>query len=336
MTDWLEQLNYEPLPALLSSNNPVIQYFVHRDLLEEPVNPIQKIWQLPRVQKITKKQLPNGSWKSANKNQNKYPVINYNLIETWKQLRFLIDQYEMNKTVLSVEKAAEYVFSCQTKEGDIRGILGNQYAAYYSGVLIALLIKAGYATDQRINKGLKWLLSVRQSDGGWLANSLMSLDISWEETTRLTSQDVETIPYQNFSKPSSHNWTGMVIRAFVIHPDHKRAPTTIQAAELLKTRFFQKDPHYTSYQDADYWVKFQFPFWWNDLVAALDSLSLIGFSATDKDIRKALEWLITNQQKDGLWKLAYCEKKQVKYNEKMREMQLWVTLAICRIFKRFF
>ena len=335
MNKWRKTLKFDPIPPLLNCNTPAIEYFTRRDLLEEEVPDIHSIWQLPTVQKILKKQQANGSWKSTSKNRAKFPAVNYDLTETWKQFRFLIDQYEMNKSDSSIEKAAEFIFSCQTQEGDIRGILGNQYAAYYTGTLMSLLIKGGYAADPRIEKGFQWLLSVRQTDGGWLAGALMAVDFSWKEVTRLTSQNVETIPYQNFSSPSSHNWTGMIIRAFAAHPEYRKTDVAKHAAELLKSKFFLKDLHYTSYQDAGYWVRFQFPFWWNHLVAALDSISLIGIPSDDKDIRNALDWLTSNQQENSLWELSYSKKHPIKYNTKAREMQLWICLAICRIFKRF-
>ena len=338
MADWREELNFDPIIPLLNNGNVAVEYFSRRDLLNEKVKVIDHIWQLPEVNKILKKQQPDGSWRSKSQNRLKHPAVKHDLIETWKQFRFLVDQYEMNRDHSSIQKAAEYIFSCQTEEGDIRGILGHQYAAYYTGALLSLLIKSGYGADPRTEKGLQWLLSVRQIDGGWLSGVMMTKDISWKEVIRLTSQEVETVPYtkDSLSKPSSHNWTGMVIRAFSAHPEHRKSPDVKQAAELLKERFFQKDPHYTSYQDAGYWVRFQFPFWWNNLIAALDSLSTIGLSSEDKDIRKALNWIRNHQQEDGLWKVSYWEKYPPKNTLKEQEMQLWISLAICRILSRFF
>jgi hypothetical protein len=205
-------------------------------------------------------------------------------------------------------------------------------------VILSLLIKCGYVDDPRVEKGMKWLLSVRQDDGGWLSGAILATNFSWKEVTLLTSQNVETIQYSKeiLSKPSSHNWTGMVIRAFAAHPRYRNSPETKQAGSLLKSMFFQKDPYYSSYQAADYWIRFQYPYWWNHLVAALDSLSMIDFSPEDKDIEHALNWLRSHQQEDGLWLISYSKKHQVKHNTRTREMQLWISLAICRIWKRFF
>ena len=102
----------------------------------------------------------------------------------------------------------------------------------------------------------------------------------------------------------------------------------------MKSRFFQPDS-YTSYKAASYWVGFDYPFWWNNLVTALDTISLIGFQKEDEQIRGALQWLTDHQEKDGLWKVTYA-KEQEKQTAKVQEKRLWISLAICRIFKRMY
>lgn len=301
--------------------------------MNESVQPIHDIWSLPEVQKIIRKQQPDGSWKYPGKQTVVYPKYHYSLVETWKQFRYLIDQYQLTKEYEPIRKAAEFLFSCQTEAGDIRGMIGNQYATYYTGAIMSLLIKAGYENDPRIEKSFQWLLSMRQNDGGWtipLLTRYQKLDM--EEVKQLTSQPADPIEPDR-TRPFSHHWTGMVLRAFAAHSSYRNSAPALSAAQLLKTRFF-KDDVYTSYQDADYWLRFQFPFWWNNLVSALDSISIIGISRDDSDICKALDWLIAHQQAGGLWKLSYSKKHKNTANSKTREMQLWVSLAICRILKR--
>ena len=103
------------------------------------------------------------------------------------------------------------------------------------------------------------------------------------------------------------------------------------AAKLLKSRFFQPD-RYTSYQAASYWVRFQYPFWWNNLVAALDSVSLID-PTQDDSIEQAFDWLIAHQDEDGLWKISYVKGEGASI-AKSKEMRRWVSLAICRVLSR--
>lgn len=296
--------------------------------MEEEVGPIYRLWHLPEARKILKKQRPDGSW-DRSAAVKKHEAINYPLIETWKQFRFLIEKYEFNREDPSTQRAAEFLFSCQTKDGDFRGFLANQYATYYTGAIMALLIKAGYENDRRIEKGFDWLLSMRQDDMGW---SIPIITHRFDKDTiyRLTSQFAEPVEPDR-TKPFSHNWTGMVLRAFAAHSSYRTLEAAKTAAKLLKSRFFQPDS-YTSYQAASYWVRFQYPFWWNNLVTALDTISLID-PTMDEQMEKALAWLIDHQEEDGLWKATYVQGKEIN-NLKARETRLWVTLAICRVLKR--
>ena len=103
----------------------------------------------------------------------------------------------------------------------------------------------------------------------------------------------------------------------------------------MKSHFFKED-NYNSYKHPDNWIRFEFPFWWNNLLAALDSLSLIGIPPTDRDIKDALDWFIANQQENGLWKISYSKIHKASPNNKTDEEKLWISLAICRIFQRYY
>jgi len=331
MKNWQQALKFDPISPLLSSNNEAIEYYVRRDLLDERVKPISHIWQLPEVQKVLRKQQADGSWKYPGRKAVVYPKHHYSLLETWKQFTLLVERYEFTKEHPTARKAAEFLFSCQTEDGDIRGFIGNQYATYYTGAIVALLIKAGYEDNPRIEKGFKWLLSMRQDDGGWTV-PIQTHKFNGKTMYRLTSQYAEPVEPER-SKPFSHNATDMVLRAFAVHPRYRNSREAKIAGSLLKSRFFQPDV-YSSYRAASYWVRFLF--WWPNLLTALDSLSLMGFSKDDPDIRRALDWFIDHQEPTGLWKITYVKDKEVIDNERNRVRQLWVTLAICRILKRFY
>jgi hypothetical protein len=136
------------------------------------------------------------------------------------------------------------------------------------------------------------------------------------------------------SKPFSAAGTGMVLRAFAIHPNYKKSKEAFTASKLLKSKFFKKD-NWKSYEHPDNWLRFQFPFWWTNLISALDTLSLMGFSPEDSEIKKALNWLIDHQESDGLWKISYSRIHKAPDNRRTFKSRLWITLSICRIFKRF-
>ncbi|TLM98899.1 hypothetical protein FDZ71_16495, partial [bacterium] len=127
----MAKLRFDPTPTLLSSGNEAIVYFTERDVLEQEVAPINNLWQLPEALKTLRNQQPDGSWKYTGKKTVSYPKYHYPLLQTWKTFRVLVEQYEFTKKHHAAREAAEFLFSCQTQQGDIRGMLANQYATYY-------------------------------------------------------------------------------------------------------------------------------------------------------------------------------------------------------------
>ncbi|OGO30216.1 MAG: hypothetical protein A2Z16_03010 [Chloroflexi bacterium RBG_16_54_18] len=327
MNSWLEQFKFDPISPLLNAGDPALEYFTRRDLLGEALPPIEGLWKLPEASRILRKQLPDGSWPRPG--DKKFPAVNYNLIETWRQLRYLVEKYGMTRQHPQVERAVEFVFSCQSPQGDLRGILANQYATYYTGAILSLLIQAGCVDDPRIEKGFDWLLVMRQEDGGWTI-PLLTHKLDRAAIYRLTSEYTEPLEPDR-TRPFSHNWTGMVLRAFAAHPRCRHSDAAWTAGKLLKSRFFQPDS-YTSYQSAGYWLRFEFPFWWNNLLTSLDSLSRIGFTREDEQIQCGLQWFIEHQQDSGLWKDTYTKETKISLH-RILERGLWVSLAVCRVFR---
>ena len=331
MSNWLKNLNYDPIESLLESNNFSIIYFTKRDLLDKKVESIQTIWNLPEVNKILKKQQIDGSWKYLGKKANLFPLYHYPLVATFKIYRDLIEKYELDKSHPSCEKASEFILSCQTKKGDIRGMIGNQYATYYTGYITSLLIKAGYLKDARITTALEWLIEMRQDDGGWTI-PILTHYFDKKTTHMLTSSNVKPVEPDK-SQPFSHNWTNMVLQGFSIHPDYKNRKDIIKAAELLKSRFFKRDV-YQSYQSPKYWTRFGF--WWPNLLTALKSLHLIGYTVKDETIFLGLKWFLENQEKDGFWNVKFDPKKTIKKSKINDLRRQWLSLKICRLLKNYY
>jgi hypothetical protein len=321
---WKTALHTDPLPGLLAWQDPALTYFVQRDLLDATVGPIEVLWNLPEPRRLVSRQLANGSWHFPGKSDHPAAQANYDLLETYRSLGILVEMYGFQRSHPAVSRAAGYVFSCQREEGDIRGILGNQYMPYYHGAILELLIKAGYEHEQRTEKGLEWLLTMRQADGGWV------IPVQLVPARQKTSQLWSGLPLlPDRSKPHAHLATGMVLRAFAAHPGYRQRPEVVAAGERLKERFFQADK-FNDRKAPAYWIKLQFPFWWPNLLTALDSLAYLGFDRQDKDIARGLAWFAENQSTDGLWETGYGSGRNA---ERMRR---WVGLAICRVLRRFF
>ncbi len=315
-------MKYNAVPALLKSNERAIKAFVQRDLLGEKVS-IEELWTLPEPQRILKRQAPKGSWLYPGIKEHVRTQENYNQIETYRILGILVEKFGFNKKHPSIQKAAEYLFRFQTQEGDFRGIYGNQLSPNYSAGITELLIKAGYGNDARIQTVFEWLISIRQKDGGW-AIPFRTQD----HGLSVISNQPKTIT-PDIYKPFSHMVTGVVLRAFAVHPAYRKSKESQQAGKLLVSSLFKKD-YYPDRAKSQYWLRFSFPFWFTDLVSATDSLSQIRISKNEPQIDKALEWFINNQQENGLWKL------KITKGRNRDILQLWLTLAICRIFNRFY
>jgi Prenyltransferase and squalene oxidase repeat len=306
MSDWRNHLRVDPVSRLLSSGNLAIAFFARRDLLDKAVEAVETLWDLP-VAKYP------GKEKAA--------YQNYSLLETFRNLGFLVEQFGFDRRHPAIDQAAGYVFNCQSAEGDFRGIYSQQYATTYSPAVMELLIKAGYADDPRLERGFRWLLSIRQSDGGWTI-PFLTTGMSWDEGMRATSP---ILP--DPSKPFSHLATGCVLRAFAAHPRWRRSQEAIQAGTLLASRLFKRD-RYRGRDAASFWERVSFPFWFTDIVSALDSLSRLGFTAREPAIASALDWLRDRQREDGSFAVGLLRAGADK------DTQSWVDLAICRVFKR--
>ncbi len=322
MVKWLTQFNYDPVPSLLGSGNEAITLFTKRDLLDNTVS-IEDLWQLPESRRILRRQQPDGSWISPGGNKDIRTQENYNQIEAYRNLRILVEQFGFNRKHPAIQKVASYLFKFQTQEGDFRGIYGNQYSPNYSAGITELLIKAGYEDDTQVKKVLEWLLSIRQEDGGWaipFRTQKHKLDAMAADSTTMEPDK---------SKPFSHMVTGVVLRAFAVHQTYKESEEIQRAGELLLSNLFKRD-HYPDRAAPDNWLRFSFPFWFTDLISALDSLSLIRFSESDPGIHEALQWFVLNQQQTGLWEL------KITKGQNRDILQLWLALSICRIFKRLY
>jgi hypothetical protein len=235
-----------------------------------------------------------------------------------------VEKHGLGREHPALARAARYLFSCQASEGDFRGIYGNQYAPTYTGAIMELLVKAGYGDDRRVRRAFRWLLSARQHDGGW-AIPFRTRRIPFSRSLAVKRYPDPVTPDR--TRPSSHLVTGMVLRAFAAHPARRRSPEARTASELLVSRLYRRDA-YGDRSDSGYWDRVSFPFWFTDVVSALDSLSRVGIDAEAAPVRAALEHVRDLQRADGTFAFRLPKGKDP-------ELPLWICLAVCRSLRRF-
>lgn len=302
--------------TLLNSGNTAIRIFTKRDLLGEEVN-IDQLWRLPLLEKVIKKQQPNGSWIYPNKQAIVRSPTNYNQYQTFKTVAELVEFYGLSNKHEAIRNAANYLFSFQTPRGEFRGMYGNQYSPNYSASITEFLIKAGY-NGKKIKKSLQWLLEMRQDDGGWA----IPLRTRNEKLDALSKKN--TIEPDK-TKPFSHLITGIALRPFSLLNEYK---TKVKdTALLLADRIFTRDK-YSDRRGVEYWTKFTYPYHWTDILSTIDTLTLLGITHHPK-IDEIKNWFRKQQLEDGTYRL------KIMAGAKYKDIKYWVTLQYLKVLERF-
>jgi hypothetical protein len=303
------------IKTLLGTCNAALIAFTRRDLLGEEVD-IEELCNLPRVKRILKNQQSNGSWIYPNKTATLRSPTNYNQYQTYKTMAELVEFYGLTKKHDAIRNAAEYLFSSQTREGEFRGIYGNQYSPNYSASITEFLIKAGYE-DTIIEKSLNWLLRMRQDDGGW------AIPLRTRNRELEALNEKETIEPDR-TKPFSHLVTGIVLRPFSLMSAYRSKVK--DAGLLLADRVFTRDK-YSDRLGVEYWTKFTFPYHWTDILSTIDTLTLLGINNHPK-INEIMRWFEKQKQDNGIYEVS------VMAGAKYKDVNYWITLRYLTVLKR--
>jgi hypothetical protein len=305
----------QTIKALLSTDNEALIAFTKQNLLEEELN-IEKLWVLPYVKKILENQQSNGSWLYPNKKAILRSPTNYEQYQTYKTVAELVEFYGLNKKHDAIKKAADYLFSFQTKEGEFRGIYGNQYSPNYSASITEFLIKAGY-DGIKIEKSLNWLLRVKQDDGGW------AIPLRTRNRELEAMNEKQTIEPDK-TKPFSHLVTGIVLRPFSLMPSYRSRVK--DAGMLLADRVFTRDK-YPDRQGVEYWTKFTYPYHWTDILSTIDTLTHLEIYDHPK-FNQIIRWFKQHKQDNGIYNVS------VMAGAKYKDIKYWINLQYLNVLKR--
>jgi hypothetical protein len=119
----------DPLPFLLACGNPDVVRFARRDLAGVHVLPAAPSRE---VASLLRGQNPDGSWGRPGG----YPAFHRPLVETFKRMHLLVGLHELDRAQPGIAAAAEFLFATRSPAGDFRGMLGDQYAPYYTGEFV--------------------------------------------------------------------------------------------------------------------------------------------------------------------------------------------------------
>jgi len=101
--------------------------------LNEYPGSAQSLWTSAEANRLLRRQRPDGSFPyPGGGKEHLRETEDYDQLETYRVLGSLVDKYAATREFAPVEKAAGFLFSRQTEEGDFRGIYGRQYTLNYS------------------------------------------------------------------------------------------------------------------------------------------------------------------------------------------------------------
>jgi len=311
---------------LLARGNLPVLYWLKKDILEVPADrELKNLQKFASRIRILKSQRANGGWCKRKYEGHPRWEKTYYIVETLRNL-FKLYNYGCCYEELGIQKAINFLFSTQSKEGDFRGAYLNEYSPTYHALTLEVLCLYGQDRDERTQKGFRWIIKHRQDDGGWVI-PYRTIDHEQLKNRYNFKAQLKLEPIKSDkSRPFSHLVTGMVLRALAASLVWRKSKEAWKAGELILSRFFEEDK-YDDRRLPSFWEEIVYPFWATDILSSLDSLSKIGFTAEDERIQKALDWLLKKQTPQGFWESG---------NKKSSlEDHLWVTFAALRVLKRF-
>ncbi|MGB7294955.1 MAG: prenyltransferase/squalene oxidase repeat-containing protein [Candidatus Aminicenantales bacterium] len=311
---------------LLARGHLPVLYWLKRDILEVPVDrEVKNMRKFAARVRILETQKPDGSWWEKRSDTPVHWERTLYRVETLRNLSRLYD-YGCTIQEEGVQKAVNFLYSLQTKEGDFRGTVLNEHTPTFHALALEMLCRYGLDKDRRVQKGFRWILANRQKDGGW-ALYLQPSSRPVAQSSARSRSNPRGQPFKpRRTQPFSHHVTGIILRALAESPTWKNSKEARQAGEKLLSCFFCDEVFEDRTFPSD-WEKICYPFWNIDILGCLDSLSKVGFGSDDETIQKGLEWLQRTQNSQGFWE---CGNKKATLED-----HLWVTMAVLRVLKRF-
>ena len=311
---------------LLSRGSLPLLFWLKRDILDVPIERESKnLRKYASRVRILETQQPDGSWWDKRSDTPLHWERTLYRVDTLRNLYRLFD-YGCTLGDEGIQKSVDFLLSLQTKEGDFRGTVLNEYTPTFHALVLEILCRYELDKDRRVQRGFHWLLENRQKDGGWALYRRQptngNLGRPAQPVINGKGQPFKPSRSQHFS----HHVTGMILRALAESPTWSRTKEARHVGEMLLGCFFRDETCGDKTFPSD-WEEICYPFWNTDILGSLDALSKIGFSAEDNTIQKGLAWIGRKQNNLGYWECGS--------GKAALEDHLWVTLSVLRILKRF-
>ncbi len=334
MSDWKSFLKADPTNWLLEKDNPSVRYFALSQILDKPRSSSEvqeakkEIMVGGVVPNILAKQNDSGYWEAPDKFYTaKYKGTVWQLI--------ILAELAADGQDSRVKKACEFIIenSQDRKSGGFSAWLSVKVGGgRYSGVLPCLtgnmvwsLIRLGFLDDQRVKRGIDWIVKYQRFDDG-------------------EAYPPKIWPYEKatscFGKHSCHMGVVKALKALSEIPAEKRSAGVIGTIErgveyMLKHHIYKRS-HNLSKVSKPGWLRLGFPLMYQtDVLEILGILTSLG--CKDPRMQEAIDWVLSKQDENGMWKLENTFNGRFQTSiERKGDRSKWITLNALRALKNFY
>ncbi|MGD9963140.1 MAG: hypothetical protein AB7S97_04495 [Thermoplasmata archaeon] len=348
LVDDINRVVDESASRLLQSSSPSVRYWTLKDIMgkdrEDAI--VQRVLEEcekypPRLQ-IIRKIGSDGTWsvpRTSERDEASYArapeyVVHMTMLKNLlKILHFVTEPGDPR-----VDRSLERLLSWQTPEGYIEGPMTHGFPQpHYNGYALYLLVGFSADEDPRLSKLAEWLMSTQRKDGGWNMPYIQDIryrpeykDIGMSEFVKLMQTDERDRhdPRRMQEIPSCHWTTVMVLWGLNEMLWSRRSRCVEKGADLVLSRFFQKNPHPNFYESEKNWEALKYPNNKCSGLAALDVLTKAGKGPDDPRMEKPIRWLISSRQRDGYW--SESDRPHTETGQWITLMALWVLKQYAR------
>lgn len=328
---WLDRLRGNLIPWLLEADNPPVRFFSLRDLLDRPAQELVEtqlaVMTYPPIQASLDAQYPGGYWVKPG------PGYSPKYRATVWQIIFLA-QMGADGSDPRVRRGCEYVLHhAQTVSGGF-GVSGSRthrppppsrVVHCLNGNLVRALLELGWWGDERLARAVEWNARA----------------ITGEGKVRYYKSGTSGPGFAcavNGGQPCA--WGAIkALRGLARVPAGDRGPLVQKAIRMGGDFLLSRDPARADYPSGDgrvssSWFKLGFPSGYvADVLQNLEVLAELG-CIRDERLRPALEWLLSKQNAEGLWKNEYAYSAKLWVDiERQGQISKWVTLRALRVLK---
>jgi hypothetical protein len=325
---WKNLAKADPIPWLLASDKPWVQYRTLVDLLDQPTDAPAVIAARkamiahPQVQEMV--QLA-ATWPG-------YPLKRHNDAKHPLHVLALLADLGLQADDPGIAPVIEAVLAHQSFEGPFETVVlipkafgGSDAEAWTwmlcdAPLLVYALARFGLADHPAVQQAINHLLSLKQ-DNGWRCAACSSLGEKFKGPGRRD----DPCPYANL----------LMLRAMAALPDFLDSDAARTGAEMLLWHWAHRsESKLFLFGIGTDFRKLKYPLVWYDILHVTDTLSRFPFTGEDSRLNEMRQVILEKQDEQGRFtpESVWMAWKQWDFGQK-REPSPWLTLTAWRIIK---